>query len=224
MIHYSDEKTDVSTLTNAIYAENATSPKGLAETTITLPIKMKNAVSITSYQFTLVLPDGFELAKDPEDDDYYLAEVSTDRTTTRRHDSFRCSRQSDGSYLVTCASSSNAVFSGNDGNVAVLTILASEGVEPGDYHLHIRDAVMTESGTNASIYPPNVNFSLTLEDYLIGDANGDGVVNISDYSMVISYLHGTVVGTCNVKAMDVNGDGIVNISDASAVISKLHDN
>ena len=56
--------------------------------------------------------------------------------------------------------------------------------------------------------------------YLLGDVNGDGVVNISDVTSLIDYLLSSD-GDINEKAADINGDGIINISDVTALIDML---
>lgn len=54
-----------------------------------------------------------------------------------------------------------------------------------------------------------------------GDANGDGMVNIKDYSIVIDAF-GTVFGGENFnEAADVNGDGMVNIKDYDIIIENF---
>lgn len=53
------------------------------------------------------------------------------------------------------------------------------------------------------------------DDGLLGDVNGDGVVNISDVNAVIGLI---LSGGFDKKA-DVNGDGVVNISDINQIIS-----
>ena len=50
---------------------------------------------------------------------------------------------------------------------------------------------------------------------LLGDTNGDGVVNIGDVNVVIEII---LSGGTNAAA-DVNGDGVVNISDLNAIIN-----
>lgn len=50
-----------------------------------------------------------------------------------------------------------------------------------------------------------------------GDVNGDGKVNVSDVSVLISMILGTT--TMDEGAADVNGDGRVNVSDVSALIN-----
>ena len=55
---------------------------------------------------------------------------------------------------------------------------------------------------------------------LVGDVNGDGVVNISDLNAVISII---LDGKDFTEVADVNGDVNVNISDVNAVISIILD-
>lgn len=57
--------------------------------------------------------------------------------------------------------------------------------------------------------------------YQKGDANGDGVVNITDNVAVVEYIHGKTEGY-NAFAADANGDGVVNITDAVRVVEIIH--
>ena len=65
--------------------------------------------------------------------------------------------------------------------------------------------VATESYTNTA--PPIIE---------PGDVNGDGEVNVSDVTMLVSIILGN---TPMIDAADVNGDGEVNVSDVTALVS-----
>ncbi len=71
-----------------------------------------------------------------------------------------------------------------------------------------------------SIYPELVHGSVTITDVLCGDANGDGVINVSDAVFVINYVFipGSPVPD-PVCVADANGDGTVNVSDAVTLIN-----
>ena len=67
---------------------------------------------------------------------------------------------------------------------------------------------------------------------ILGDANGDGIVNIKDVTLLINYLMSenndaeeparfNAPSTVNAAALDVNEDGIVNIKDVTALINLL---
>lgn len=51
-----------------------------------------------------------------------------------------------------------------------------------------------------------------------GDANNDGIVNVTDVMLVIRYSGGMEVLDINLKNADINDDGQVNITDAMAII------
>jgi hypothetical protein len=65
--------------------------------------------------------------------------------------------------------------------------------------------------------------SMVDEDVTPGDVNNDGVVNISDVTVLISYVLSNS-GTINVQAADLNGDGNVNISDVTMLINQVLNN
>ena len=57
-------------------------------------------------------------------------------------------------------------------------------------------------------------------EILYGDIDGNGVVDMSDVSMLFSYLNGgTELSPEALAAADVNGDGFVNVMDISAIYS-----
>ena len=60
----------------------------------------------------------------------------------------------------------------------------------------------------------------TIVDFIPGDVNNDGLVDISDATALINYL---LTGTDNINllAADLNNDGLVDISDATALINYL---
>lgn len=54
---------------------------------------------------------------------------------------------------------------------------------------------------------------------LLGDADGNGVVNMDDAYTVINYYIGETTTLPNPDAADVNGDGIVNMIDANIIVN-----
>lgn len=58
-------------------------------------------------------------------------------------------------------------------------------------------------------------------DYLVGDVDGDGQVNISDVTALIDYLLSGNASSVSVTNADCDGDGQVNISDVTALIDYL---
>lgn len=61
-------------------------------------------------------------------------------------------------------------------------------------------------------------------DFLNGDVNKDGAVNIADVTALIDYLLGGDAANINLDAADVNGDNTINIADVTALIDLLLSN
>jgi hypothetical protein len=60
------------------------------------------------------------------------------------------------------------------------------------------------------------------DDFMCGDANWDGSVNIFDVTMIISYLYMGGPAPVPMISADVNNDGVVNIFDVTRLISFLY--
>ena len=56
-------------------------------------------------------------------------------------------------------------------------------------------------------------------EWLRGDVNNDGSVNISDINVIVSIILGSHVDSETMKRADVNEDGTVNISDINTLLS-----
>ena len=209
-----DGYTDISQYSNIVYLEPAsTSP----ESTITLPVRMKNAqTNISGFQFDLVLPPGVSVAKD--EDNFYLIELSTDRTTTRKH-TVSAQLQADGTIRVVCYSNNNSTFSGTDGNVLSMTLQVAADAPTGDQSIKLRDVVMTTPSLDSHNVPWVVS-KLTIEDYIPGDVNGDKLVNVVDVAGVVNLiLNNGDTSKLNRKAADVNSDGNINVVDVAGVVN-----
>lgn len=130
--------TDISQYDNIVYVEDGVTKKGA---TTTLSVKLNNTNDVTGFKFSLVLPKEITVAKD--EDDFYLIDLSTERTTTKKTDHFDSEKQSDGSILVTCKSTRNYAFSGNEGEVATIVVKADSQIEDDDYAITLRDVELT---------------------------------------------------------------------------------
>ena len=75
------------------------------------------------------------------------------------------------------------------------------------YYYSLGERIKTE-GT------PLYQFVYTPEEpVLVGDVNGDGAVDISDYIGVANHILGNTPDGFNAEAADVNGDNVIDISD-----------
>ena len=109
----------------------------------------------------------------------------------------------------------------NEETQTVLTTQAAIATEatsasvPGAYDI-------TVSGAEAANYELTfLKGTLTIEklDVILGDANGDGTVNVFDVTAMVNYILGSPNEGFVFAAADVNGDGIVNVFDVTKVVN-----
>ena len=190
-------------LENTLAINNTTGRRGGK---VVIPILMNNEEDISSVSFKLVLPNGFSLTECA--------------LSSRKGDHIVYPElQSDGSYLVTAFSISNQKFQGNEGSVMNLVIDIDGNVEPDDYPITIKEIEL--STEDYPIYPINYSTTLTVDDFLVGDANGNGEVTPFDAVLAIRYYLGRNPSPFWPKAANVNGDkkdnGDENITPFDAV-------
>jgi hypothetical protein len=83
-------------------------------------------------------------------------------------------------------------------------------VEDSNVNIYVNVASSpNESGTNKEV-------AAIAKKVLRGDANGDGIVTISDATVIQKYLVG-LTDNIDLEAADFNCDGIVNVTDVSAI-------
>ena len=75
---------------------------------------------------------------------------------------------------------------------------------------------------NASTYVDNFTLYYTEQDeFLRGDVNGDGEVNITDVNAIIGIILGAQVNSDMKERAELTGDGEITISDINALIDIL---
>lgn len=206
-----DPDTDISSLANTIYFNNLEVNRS---ETVELSIKLKNStMDISAFSFNLILPEGFAVTKvsrgervkvKDDDEEFIFSFNNSDK---------------DGVRYVQCYTMQDAVLSGKDGEVAKITISLPSDVKAGNYPIIINHSEVAYSSTNE--IHETVKSTLTIKDYIVGDANGDGIISITDVSTIASYLLGGSPAGFNANAADANKDGTVSITDVSTLASLL---
>ena len=203
-----DPDTDISSMNNVIYLNKVEASAG---SQINLSIRMKNAVSIRGFQFDLYLPDGVTVVKSAKGK--IVGSLSDGRLPEDDEHTLTLSEQSDGAIRFLCGSLYDETFTGNDGEIATLSVKIAENMADGNYAIILKDIKMTETDINNYYQTEQVKSTLTITSYTSGDINGDGKVDVSDYIGIANHIMGSTPEGFVVKAADVNEDGIVDVSD-----------
>ena len=209
------EDTDYSQIDNTLYIERVEAAAGGQ---VQLSVRMKNTIEAQGYQFDLYLPEGVTVATD--EDGFVLAELSTARTTERKTDYFNSSVQADGSLRVLCGSSKGYTFSGNDGEVAVITINLSSEMEEGEYPVILKNVRISDR--NSVPYVTDyLKSTLAISSYTLGDVNVDGSVDVADFIAVANHILGNTPEVFVHKAADVNVDNSIDVADFIGIANMI---
>jgi len=206
-----NEETDISQLDNAIYIESFSARIG---DNVQMEICLKNAEAATAYVFDLVLPEGISVAKN--DKGKYLDELSDrhdDHTRTFNY-------KGENTYALSALSGNSEELTGNDGAIRLLTLYVDESVAEGVYPIKIRNASYSKPDGSLVTMPSTISL-VTVEDYLIGDVNGNGGVDIGDAVSIVNYLVGKESSSFVEKAADTNHNGQIDIGDAVTIVNFL---
>lgn len=203
--------TDISNLTNAIYAQPTSSQPGY-ETT--LNICLKNAQGATAYSFDLQLPEGVTLAtKSNGDYQYTLSNRHNGHSETVNYQS------GSGVYSFAVLSLQSKELTGNDGAIWTLRLKVANNVANGDYAIKILNAKYSIASGSAKVTMPETVNKLTINQYKKGDVNNDGDVDIADAVCIVNHVVGIPTPSFVAQAADVNGDGDVDIADAVRIVN-----
>lgn len=207
--------TDISKYDNVIYIENAEAMTGGK---LTLSMKMNNKIAMTGFQCDVYFPEGVTVAKD--EDDFNLVGLSLQRTTAQKTNYFDSVEQPDGCLRIMCSSTKSYTFSGNEGEVATITVNVSEDMEDGEYPLIIKNIVMSDASSN-TYEVEYVKTTLAVSSYTLGDANNDMKINVGDFTAIANAIMGNPSDTFVEKAADVNEDGKINVGDLTGVANLI---
>ena len=129
--------TDLTLFTKVLYIESA---EGKTGSQAKLSLKMNNDIPIAGFQCDVEMPEGISVAMD--EDEYYLIDLSTERTTAKRTNTFDSALQPDGSIRILAGSTKSCAFEGNEGEVATITVNIDENLEEGEYPMILKNIVM----------------------------------------------------------------------------------
>ncbi len=176
--------------------------------TITVTLDFTNTrPDLTAFSIDLTLPEGLTLVEATATD-RYAGEITV-------------GQPDDNVYKICGLDANLGVISGTSGALLELTFKADERMRPGTYEGLISNVEFITS-TRLYVRPGETPFTVTIEKgtaALLGDANEDGFINMSDVTFVINYILGKSPSPFVFANADVTDDGYINMSDVTAIIN-----
>lgn len=181
--------------------------------TVVIPVSMTNASPVTAFQTDLYLPEGFELQ------DVELTDRKGDHVLINNV-------MGDGSIRLLCYSPSLLPFNDNEGVLFNLTVKVPDSAA-GDYPLYLKKNYLTTptmvdgSMNYVEVRCGDATSNLNVWSYLPGDANGDGVVDVTDVVVTAQYILGLNPNPFVFEAADMSGDQEITVTDAVLITNLI---
>lgn len=185
---------------------------------VSIGINLTNkTTTLTAYQFDLTLPKGITLAINDKGK-YEVTKTSRYEDDTQ---SLTVEKLATGNiYRFVSFSLSNGVIEGTEGAILNVLLSVDNDLVAGSYDAKIENIVFTNvDGSQLKLQ--DTQFKVIISDVKKGDANGDGVVNVSDIVEIVNYILGKPSTKFVKAAADISNDGNVNVTDIVQVVSLI---
>ena len=180
--------------------------RGQSNFSAVIPFWMSNKTAISGLQFDITLPTGVSFATV---DDY--PDVWLDANRKARNHTVDVSLISGSKYRVLVSSPTNNTFKGNEGVVLYMRLNVDSAHPIGSYFINTSNVIFVEPDeTQHTGYNKSVKIDYK---YLLGDADGDARVDVSDYTVTALYILNRPTEVFYSDAANVSGDNGINVTD-----------
>jgi hypothetical protein len=169
---------------------------------------INKSTDLRAYQFDLTLPSGISLAKDGNGN--YLV------TKTSRYEdedqALQVTLLENNTYRFVSYSMESKKITGTSGALLNIILNVASTHTAGTFEANIDNIVFTKTnGTQIKLN--SAKFNIVVHKAMLGDANGDGEINVGDIVEIVKdILHKTTSRFVR-EAADVNEDGEINVTD-----------
>lgn len=162
----------------------------------------------TLLEFTMTLPEGVSIVQNNG------FAVSLNSSRCNGSFSIEVNEEANHSYKFLIYSGSLDDITGTSGQIFTMALMADSEAPTGQFQGVFSEQLFA-TADDYGFEPADKTFSIKVGG-LRGDVNGDGAVNVSDVTSLVSMILGN---TPQNDVADVSGDGAVNVSDVTALVS-----
>ena len=185
-----------------------------------------NREDFTAYQFDIILPIDIEMETDEDGNYKFVMGDRNDASHTVMVEKIEDKLPSGtkrNRYRFICLSAQNAPIKGTAGKLLGIPLITDADMKPGVYEARLENIIFTQQdGTENELLTRDFNITLTeAPDFILGDANGDASITVSDIVSVINHIMLHPEGNFNKDAADANQDGVINVSDVVKIVNLI---
>ena len=182
--------------------------------TTALSISLNNGEMVTynGYQFDITFPEGVTIAKDGSDFAYSLSDRYTGEMLVKVHDF------GDGHYRILVFSLTNTTITGTEGAIITLSLAASDDIQDGN-HTGSISQIRLSTTSLVTLLAADTTFNIIVGNFIMGDVNHDGIVDVVDVMATVSKALGKGVTPFHAEQADINKDGEIDVSDVMSIVN-----
>ena len=140
-------------------------------------------------------------------------------TLTERTEGMTINQVNVNTLKVYCYFLGGGKISAGEGGLMTLQLKPIANVPEGAYQVKVKSIKMSTAQMIDKYAGNDIVSSFNVRDILLGDANGDGTVNMTDIVEMVNYILNKPSASFIQAAADVNKDGLVNVTDIVCTVS-----
>lgn len=186
-------------------------PTVFAGKNVKIDISIDNYDPITGLQFDVEYPGQYF---ETFDDNISLSTRATGMTVTPK-------QIDDNTLRFFCYFLAEGNVAAGSGKALTIQLKPKvENIPEGSYNISLKNITLgTSEMNNKYAGPETLSSTFEITSVILGDANNDGKVSITDAVGIVNCILGNPSEVFNKNAADVNGDGKITITDAVGVVN-----
>ena len=180
---------------------------------VRVSVCLKNVTPAIAFEMDLIMPDGFIL-------DTLRTGLEASRMGQHVLSIAKIPETTSLYKFMVYSMKSKDVFIGSDGTVLQLYLKSPSVVNT--YTLDIKNVILIDTLTNVADVSVTDGQITVNTAALMGDANGDAVVNVTDVVFIVARINGRMPPGFVADAADMDGNGLWNIADVTKMVEVIN--
>ena len=208
-----EQKVEVTEI-DEIYCHELKINKGAS---VKASIKISDENLINAFEFNLVLPKGITIEKD-NDGNLLISKGDLLKVSGWR---VVVTELEDNTFHFKCYTTVKGdIIYSKWGELLILSLKTTEDMQKGVFYASINN-ILLKLLDEKLLKAKDCSFVVEMTNFVKGDANGDGEVDVKDIVAITEYMMGKEPENFNIMNADVNGDGVINIADIIQITNQI---
>ena len=177
--------------------------------TAEIEVLLDNEAPYVGFQFDLILPYGM-----------IVTGYEVDRNRIPASTDVSMAQQEDGSYRFFATAFALEPIVGSSGRILTVKLKTSNFAVAGNETIYIKNLKLSKADATGFSNLYWTSFA-TAKVLLMGDANADGVVDVTDVVAIANSILGRPSSSFDATAADVNGDGSIDVTDIVVIANMI---